>query len=326
MATMASLTSLAALFVLLIVQIHARESQFFSKVTSNPADLVELPDRQQSPATKQEEQPEFEPQTQSGYGLYGHETGLFPPSTETKSGVQTHTPGTYSSEKYFNNDRLESEQFQSSNGDTSNKKFNPDSDDDGGDLQNYENDVLDFDNKNNSTNDDLLNFDDETNPNSKTESFDKGGETERYAQTQKGNKFGGGESYYSNFGSRAVQKETDGINDNDVSAYEAYRAQLQSRDGSGRQGMSDTRYLANGRYHYDLNQERVQSQNGGRKTYNPNSNYDANEFGNRADQSDKAVGGGESYKNNFYDNSGGEKYEFNSMEEYERSRQNQYDP
>jgi len=64
--------------LLFALQIHARDSQFFNKQTpkTNP---------QQLPSKKnevEEEEPAFLPQTSgTGYGLYGHETGLNPPTT-----------------------------------------------------------------------------------------------------------------------------------------------------------------------------------------------------------------------------------------------------
>ncbi|PSS24618.1 hypothetical protein CEY00_Acc09533 [Actinidia chinensis var. chinensis] len=65
---------------------HARESQFFSKVTTpataNPKETVEVPNNEQ-PLSKQEQDPNFIPDTQNGYGLYSQETDQFPPTTTT---------------------------------------------------------------------------------------------------------------------------------------------------------------------------------------------------------------------------------------------------
>uniref|UniRef100_A0A7N0SVA0 Protein E6-like n=1 Tax=Kalanchoe fedtschenkoi TaxID=63787 RepID=A0A7N0SVA0_KALFE len=401
---MASCSSFAAFLLLItisapLLQIHARESQFFSKMVSKPTDTVVLPDKQKeqqslvnSQVTEQQqqqqqqegEQPEFVPQNQNGYGLYGHETGL-----------QTETPGTYSTEKYFNNDRVDggrTEQFQNSNGETfythnNGEKYTPSSDDE---------DLLNFDSNYAPTSggdkkDDLLNFDDKFDNNGETETFytnnrngveteryaqtqqdDNNGETEtfynnnhngvvteHYAQTQKHNKdFGGSDSLYSDnqntvvtgrytqtqkgddfgssyykpssdeddnaqFGSQLSQAETDnsyytdkrfdtGFTNELNTRYDAYRRQFQNREESKaeRQGMSDTRFLENGRFYYDLEKERNQNQYATKNTYNPNYSYD---------KVDEASG-------SYYGNGGAEKHEFDTMEEYERSRQNQYDP
>ncbi|GLT82815.1 hypothetical protein SLE2022_011520 [Rubroshorea leprosula] len=88
---------LPLLFVLLALsaQIHARE--FFSKVSSFNTNVnaneqrpenqkTELPNKEeQQYVTKQQQDPTFLPQTQtqSGYGLYGHESGQYPPETTT---------------------------------------------------------------------------------------------------------------------------------------------------------------------------------------------------------------------------------------------------
>ncbi|CAM8921551.1 unnamed protein product [Rhodiola kirilowii] len=333
----------------LLLQIHARDSQFFSKVTNTPTETqtVVLPDKQQeqqSLVNKQEtEQPEFVPQDQNGYGLYGHETGLFPPATETETETETKTEsgGSYGPEKYYNNDKKETfpdETFYGNNGEK-------------------------LDTTASTQKDDLLNFD-----NAFDSSEDKNEETfynNNAVGTQKDNV---GETYYSTdrktdkrdqdqFGSQLGQKETETYyNDNrfdngftnELNArYNAYRTtQNQNRGGSNveRKGMSDTRFVENGRYYYDL--EKEQNKN----SYNPNSKYDTDNFGSKPFQTNEVVekeqdqnsyspksnynskydtddwGSKKNYDDSFYDNSGGEKYEFNTMEEYEKSRLNRYDP
>ncbi|XP_042488229.1 protein E6-like [Macadamia integrifolia] len=90
-----SLSFLFLLFLLSSIQIHARESQFFSKVTrvnssstttnnnnSNAAteekETHELtPESTEEPSHAQEEEPSFTPQNQNGYGLYGHGSEQF---------------------------------------------------------------------------------------------------------------------------------------------------------------------------------------------------------------------------------------------------------
>ncbi|GMH19533.1 hypothetical protein Nepgr_021374 [Nepenthes gracilis] len=86
--------------LLLSLQANARDSQFFSKVTRESTRTVpttgdgyfdgsknvqesQVPTKEDATLNKlEEQQPSFIPQTtQNGYGLYGHETGLFPPST-----------------------------------------------------------------------------------------------------------------------------------------------------------------------------------------------------------------------------------------------------
>ncbi|KAL9690278.1 hypothetical protein QQ045_010675 [Rhodiola kirilowii] len=336
---------------LFLLQIHARDSQFFSKVTNTPTETVVLPDKEQeqkSIVNKQEtEQPEFVPQNQNGYGLYGQE------NTETKSGVQTLTPGTYAGAQ------TETEQFGNSNGETfynngekyySNNKYqNDDAFFNNGEKyysnNKYQNDDPLYNNgekyysNKDQNDDDLLDFDDSFDAKTQNSNFyynnNNGVGTEHY--TQKDNT---GENYYYNtdkktdrssqFGTQLRGQTETNYNDNGFTnklntRYNEYRTATQNQNrGSNveRQGMSDTRFLEKGRYYYDVNKE--QNQYANKNAYK--ANYDSNEFGNRAYRSNEVDGVNGNYENNFYDNSGGEKYEFNTMEEYERSRQNQYDP
>ncbi|XP_021830230.1 protein E6-like [Prunus avium] len=76
-------------------QAQARESQFFSKVANvnnnnNYVKETEVP-KTETPVKKQEQEPAFIPETQSGYGLYGHESGQLPPTTTTTGAPYTTT-------------------------------------------------------------------------------------------------------------------------------------------------------------------------------------------------------------------------------------------
>ncbi|KAL6961807.1 hypothetical protein U1Q18_010611 [Sarracenia purpurea var. burkii] len=62
--------------------IHARESQIFSKVTTSNA--MEVPNKvKEQPLSNQDQEPSFIPDAQNGYGLYGHDSGQLPPITTT---------------------------------------------------------------------------------------------------------------------------------------------------------------------------------------------------------------------------------------------------
>ncbi|KAL3624868.1 hypothetical protein CASFOL_031536 [Castilleja foliolosa] len=78
MALFAKQFSLFLLFVSLLSS-QARESQFFNKASVTTINDV-VPQPESSP---QQDQPEFLPDTQNGHGLYGHESGRLPPSTTT---------------------------------------------------------------------------------------------------------------------------------------------------------------------------------------------------------------------------------------------------
>ncbi|KAL8460502.1 hypothetical protein ACS0TY_032149 [Phlomoides rotata] len=70
------------LLVALLSSVHtdARDSQFFNKIPSTTNDVV-VPITKEALNTQQE--PNFIPEKENGYGLYGHESGQNPPSTTT---------------------------------------------------------------------------------------------------------------------------------------------------------------------------------------------------------------------------------------------------
>lgn len=99
---------ISALFLLAIfsVQIHARESQFFSKVSAavatpsttttinnNNAQDKTLPTKEDEELSKQDLDPAFIQDDQNGYGLYGPESTQFP--TTTKLAGAPYTATTY---------------------------------------------------------------------------------------------------------------------------------------------------------------------------------------------------------------------------------------
>ncbi|XVF40447.1 hypothetical protein PTKIN_Ptkin01aG0114300 [Pterospermum kingtungense] len=91
MASSPKLMSILILFALFSMQIHARE--FFSKIPSVNNNEKEhesyipdnqktsLPNREEKTVGKQEQEPRFIPETENGYGLYGHESSQLPLST-----------------------------------------------------------------------------------------------------------------------------------------------------------------------------------------------------------------------------------------------------
>ncbi|KAM5588144.1 hypothetical protein ABKV19_006544 [Rosa sericea] len=84
MAPNAKLLSFFFLQSLLFSQQVQARSVFFSKVANEDNhNTEELPNKESTVVTKQEQQPTFIPQTQNGYGLYGHESTELPPSTKT---------------------------------------------------------------------------------------------------------------------------------------------------------------------------------------------------------------------------------------------------
>ncbi|CAI9783683.1 unnamed protein product [Fraxinus pennsylvanica] len=80
---------------------HARDSQFFNKVpsttTNNVVKETQVPNKE-DPLSYQEQEPNFLPQNENGYSLYGHESGQLPPSTTTATPATTTTKIPYNTE------------------------------------------------------------------------------------------------------------------------------------------------------------------------------------------------------------------------------------
>ncbi|XP_019425323.1 PREDICTED: protein E6-like isoform X5 [Lupinus angustifolius] len=91
-------------FLLSSLQINARESQFFSKVTR-----VNNNDNNNNKYSGSVSQTEFTPETENNYGLYGHESGLHPPTTTTTVAAATTNPTPYTSTDTYHTYKTESE-------------------------------------------------------------------------------------------------------------------------------------------------------------------------------------------------------------------------
>ncbi|KAJ6292587.1 hypothetical protein OIU78_024713 [Salix suchowensis] len=116
-------TVISALFLLAIfsVQIHARESQFFSKVSAavatpstttinnNNAQDKTLPTKEDEELSKQDLDPAFIRDNQNGYGLYGPESTQFP--TTTKLAGAPYTTTTYQPYKTQNQNQESSTNY-----------------------------------------------------------------------------------------------------------------------------------------------------------------------------------------------------------------------
>lgn len=220
------------LFILFFfVEIQARESQFFSKVTNVNNDAKEtttvVPNKEET-LTKHEQQPVFIPQTQNGYGLYGHESGQFPPTTTTPTPTTTTSLTNVKAAPYTtipttttNNNAPFKTVFEDD--ESLNKYLNSN--------QNY-------------------NYNPNPNPNNNN--------------NNQNNEF-----YYNN---NAYHASQNGLRDSRLTqrgGYTTLANQNNYNNNNGansysnaeRQGMSDTRFLENGKYYYDLNLE---------NNYNPN--------------------------------------------------------
>ncbi|XP_021726587.1 protein E6-like [Chenopodium quinoa] len=255
---MASSPKFVCLFFLLTIlvcsiQTYARDSQFFSKVTRNRDDAT--PTTTINPNTnnnyftnnkvddfvplnkleKKDEQPVFLPQTtETGYGLYGLETGLDAPSTTTT------TPNTL-----YNMDENNNQKYENFN--------------------NY------YKNNNNENN------------------YEK-----NYTPELKGLS---GTTYaektpisYNNFNDEGLSYN----NGKD------YGASFRYNNGAvEKQGMSDTRFVENGKYFYDLNAENNNNNNNNVEKYY----YDVDNVENKYNNGNKESNYYEDvYNNNKYNN------------------------
>jgi len=101
--------------LLLALQISARDSEFFSKVShfdNNNVKETEVPSKEAPEVNKVDQQPPFVPETENSYGLYGHDESNEVPSTTTTKKVASYTTPTsyhpykteFENTRYYNND------------------------------------------------------------------------------------------------------------------------------------------------------------------------------------------------------------------------------
>ncbi|KAL0398559.1 UNVERIFIED_CONTAM: protein E6 [Sesamum radiatum] len=303
---MASSAKQFSLFLLLItllspLRTHARDSQFFNKIPSTttknvvPNDVKEAPSNQQ----EQEQQPNFLPDNENSYGLYGHDTGVLPPSTtttssseaatttgepasttlydtESKQPVHKYLPKNYNTVAYV----TEPEEVSDSNTFAQEKTYttNPNSDN-----VNYHNARQNYYN---------------------TQQEEEETEYRSYPATT--NNRDNNKYYNYNGGSSSFnsQSQPQGLSDT------RYSRERNSDNGFEPQGMSDTRFMGNGKYHYDINTGRYSRNHpyerlrgvGARNEYNNNRNYYGNSENNGYElSSETSIGGGYQNQEEFQD-------------------------
>ncbi|KAL2244429.1 protein E6 [Sesamum indicum] len=295
---MASSAKQFSLFLLLITLLsplhtHADTRQIFNKVPSTgnknavPNDVKEAPNNQQ-------EQPNFLPDNGNSYGLYGHDTGLLPPSTttgepastslydtETKQPVHKYLPKNYNTVAYV----TEPEEVSDSNTFAQEKTYttNPNSDN-----VNYHNARQNYYN-----------------------SQQEEEETEHRSYAATTNNRDNNNYYYYNGGSSFnSQAQPQGLSDTRYRGDATLnRRERNSDNGFEPQGMSDTRSVGNGKYYYDINTGRYSRNHpyeslrgvGARNAYN-NRNYYGNSENNGYElSSENSIGGGYQNQEEFQD-------------------------
>lgn len=219
----------------LSLQINARDSQFFSKITpiKDNNNVREVPNNEEQ-INKPEEQPVFTPETENSYGLYGHESGLNPPST-------TYKPYKTTTEEEFNN----------------NNNFNFQKD---GYNTKYQNEFSDTRLAANSYTTNNNNYNKKQQNEFSDTKFTEGGYNSMENQNQnENNKY-----YYNNNAATGNEKYYFNNNNAPNDRY-SFKNKAVSKGYKGeRLGMSDTRFMEGGKYFYNVNSEK----------YNPTTVYE----------------------------------------------------
>ncbi|CAK8577653.1 unnamed protein product [Lathyrus sativus] len=250
------------------LQIHARDSKFFSKVTHVNNNLN---DNNQQPLNKpeQQQQPVFIPETENSYGLYGHESGLHPPTTTTSNNVVPNTYQSYQKTSPQDENNNVNNYFTTSQKDSYTNK--------------YPNEISDtkltptsYNNNNNNNNYDKYFYN--NNKYASNEVANTKFPEEAYNSMENQNNNNNNDKYYYNNNKYASNELTnakfpeEGYNsmenqnnkyyyNNNVAAKDKYYfktngASNNNYNNGERQGMSDTRVMEGGKYFYDVNSEK----------------------------------------------------------------------
>ncbi|KAK7302829.1 hypothetical protein RJT34_13726 [Clitoria ternatea] len=228
--------------LLLPLHITARDSQFFSKVShfndnNNNVKETELPNKEAPETNKPEQQPVFIPETENSYGLYGHESDELPstttpttaaattttnasPYTTTTTGYSPYKPEFEDPSKYTNNKYYNNDAYNTRFAETgfnNNKYYNRDA---------YEGNQYGL---------------------SDTKYTEEGYNQNNYNnQKYYFNNNDANDKYYHNNNNYKVNNNRYSYNHNAAN----------NRFNGEKQGMSDTRFLEDGKYFYDLEAEK----------------------------------------------------------------------
>ncbi|XP_057764443.1 protein E6-like [Salvia miltiorrhiza] len=257
---MASPAMKLSLFLLLTLfsslHSHARDSQFFNKIPST-TNNVAVPNNKEASTNQQE--PNFLPENENSYGLYGHESGQNPPSTaaatttttpaaEFKQPVNKYLPKNYNPVAYVTHP--ESDVNQGTAAFPEESSFSATHPDNDNNRNNYYSGAQNYYNNNQQQQEEDTEF-------------------RSYPAAANNGDNAAGNFYYnggSSFNSQPQgQSEgaatfSNGRNSFQPQGQSEGAATFSSRRNSFQpQGMSDTRYLENGKYYYDLNSEKYSS-------------------------------------------------------------------
>lgn len=213
-----------SLFLLLTLSLslrtHARDSQFFNKIPSTTT----ATNKEVIPTNQQE--PNFLPETENSYGLYGHESGQNPPSTAATEFKQPlnnnkYLPKNYNPVAYVTQPEDFSEATTTAFPEETSYTANPE-------------------NNNNNANINRNNYYYNNNQQQEEEA-----EFRRYPTAARDN---AAANFYYNGGGSSFNSQPQGETGTSNRGAAANTFQPQ--------GMSDTRYMENGKYFYDINSEK----------------------------------------------------------------------
>ncbi|KAA8519746.1 hypothetical protein F0562_014002 [Nyssa sinensis] len=224
------------------------ESQFFSKVNTNNNNVkeTEVPNKEEPFTKKEQEQeqeqvPSFIPETQNGYGLYGHESGQLPPTTTTPTlttnGKPYTTTTTTTNLPYKTESEVPSNNYYNPQGMTTTKFM-----DKGYTTNTPTTTGNNYYNGGNTYNNQQQGF-------GESEFMDKGYTT----PINSNNYYNGGNTYNNQQQGFGESKFMDKGYTTPINSNNYYNGG--NNYNNQKQGMSDTRFLENGRYYYDLNRE-----------------------------------------------------------------------
>lgn len=320
---MASSTT-SSIFLLLALlaslHVHARDSQFFSKVTSNNIPKEVLPTKEQEPLNKPEQEPNFVPQNQQtsgGYGLYGHESGQLPPTTTTTENLpyRTQTEIPYNKENnpnlvdglYYNNDASYMNKELSSNSNNGNQYYNNDA----------------YVTKQQGMSDTRFMENGYTTPVANNNNGDRFYNNDVYVTKPQGMS---NTRFMDNAYTTPITNTNNNFNDENMYNNREHgigEAKLGVTNGNNynneKHGMSDTRVMENGRYYYDLNSEKNYNLN----NYNNNNQKENSRVFNLRNQYDNNRGNyGNSFKGRYGNNENS--YEANNFMEGYNGNQEEF--
>jgi len=260
------------------LHVNARDSKFFSKVTplNNNLKETEVTNNEASQnKPQQQQQPVFLPETENSYGLYGHETGLHPPTTTTTDAVPTtfkpYKTTTTQEDNANNFHKKDQDEFSQTRltGTSFNNYFYS-----GKDAFEKQNELSDtkftqggYSSKENHNNNYFYtnNNENELSDSKYTEGEynSKGNQNNNYYYNTK-NDFGKQNEFDTQGGYKSMEYQNHNAaneryynnNNKDNGNNRYYKTKAVNNNYNGeRQGLSDTRFIEGGKYFYDVNSE-----------------------------------------------------------------------